>query len=197
MPIVRDRVPTRRQFSGEAAPAHLDLGLLGRIVLEMAESVDDRQDLEGEGLAHRVGAQPPEDLVAMTGLGHDDSLDALFLRLVDDAFGCRTQSGGITGDVTVIAAEQYPDQAFLYEHGIELVPLDELYARSDVVSLHCPFTEETAGMINKESIAKMKPGAIFLNLARGGLVASEEEAKRNPRARSARLRVVQLTEPTS
>ena len=48
--------------------------------------------------------------------------------------------------------------------------LDELYAKSDVVSLHCPLTAENAGMINASTLAKMKDGVILLNTARGGLI---------------------------
>ena len=48
--------------------------------------------------------------------------------------------------------------------------LDELYAKSDIVSLHCPLTAENAGMINADTIAKMKDGVILLNTARGGLI---------------------------
>ena len=50
------------------------------------------------------------------------------------------------------------------------VPLDELYARSDIVSLHCPQTTENVGMIDKTALAKMKDGVILLNTARGGLI---------------------------
>ena len=57
-------------------------------------------------------------------------------------------------------------------HGAEdfHTELDELYAKADVVSLHCPLTAENAGMINRETIAKMKDGVIILNTARGGLI---------------------------
>ena len=48
--------------------------------------------------------------------------------------------------------------------------LDELYAKSDVISLHCPLTAENAGMIDAAAIAKMKDGVILLNTARGGLI---------------------------
>ncbi len=48
--------------------------------------------------------------------------------------------------------------------------LDELLERSDVISLHCPLTPETKGMINEETIGKMKKTAIFINTARGGCV---------------------------
>ncbi|MBR6667668.1 MAG: D-2-hydroxyacid dehydrogenase [Clostridia bacterium] len=57
-------------------------------------------------------------------------------------------------------------------HGAEdfHTELDELYAKSDIVSLHCPLTAENAGMINRDTIAKMKDGVIILNTARGGLI---------------------------
>jgi len=65
------------------------------------------------------------------------------------------------------------------EEGAQLaryVSRDELYARSDVVSLHCPLFPETEGTINKESIAKMKDGVIIINTARGPLVAEQDLA---------------------
>ena len=52
----------------------------------------------------------------------------------------------------------------------EYVDLDTLYAKSDVIFLHCPLFAENAGMINKDSIAKMKDGVIIINNSRGGLV---------------------------
>lgn len=56
----------------------------------------------------------------------------------------------------------------------EYVDLDTIFAQSDIVSLHCPQTAETEKLINAETIAKMKDGAMLVNTARGGLV--EEEA---------------------
>lgn len=52
----------------------------------------------------------------------------------------------------------------------DYVTLDTLFERSDIISLHCPYTAENAQMINENTIAKMKDGAILLNTARGGLV---------------------------
>ena len=58
----------------------------------------------------------------------------------------------------------------------EYVDLDTLYARSDVICLHCPLFPETAGMINRESIAKMKPGIILINNSRGVLIVEQDQA---------------------
>ena len=56
--------------------------------------------------------------------------------------------------------------------GVEPVPLDDLLRRSDFVSVHVPLGEQTRGLINRERIARMKRGAIFINTARGGVVES-------------------------
>lgn len=58
----------------------------------------------------------------------------------------------------------------------EYVPLEQLLAESDVISLHCPMTELTANIINGSTIAKMKDGAILINTARGGLINEAELA---------------------
>ena len=60
--------------------------------------------------------------------------------------------------------------------GVEFVDFDTLLARSDVLSLHCPATPETRGLVSREALAKMKPGAILLNTARGALVDEEAVA---------------------
>src|SRR5690349_17539315 len=61
-----------------------------------------------------------------------------------------------------------PEQARDLE--IELAPLDEVFARADFLTVHTPLTSETRGLIDRESLAKMKPGARIINCARGGLV---------------------------
>ena len=58
----------------------------------------------------------------------------------------------------------------------EYVSLDELYAQSDVIALHCPLFPETRGLICKESIAKMKDGVILLNNSRGPLINEQDLA---------------------
>ncbi len=57
---------------------------------------------------------------------------------------------------------------------IELVELDELFAKSDYITLHAPLNDSTRGVVNAESLAKMKDGVRILNFARGELVASKD-----------------------
>lgn len=57
---------------------------------------------------------------------------------------------------------------------VEYVSLDELLEKSDLVSLHCPLTEETYHLINRDTIRKMKDGVIFVNTSRGGLVKTDD-----------------------
>lgn len=54
--------------------------------------------------------------------------------------------------------------------GLNYVSLDELFAKSDIISLHCPLTNETRHLINEESIKKMKKGVSIINTSRGGLI---------------------------
>ena len=71
------------------------------------------------------------------------------------------------------------------------VSLDELFAKSDIISLHCPLTPETTRLINRETIAKMKDGAILLNTSRGAAVneADLAEALKSGKLRAAAVDV--------
>ncbi len=74
----------------------------------------------------------------------------------------------------VLGADLYPNQA-LVEEGVvdEYMDYDELYRRSDLISLHAFLNEESRHMINDDTIAKMKDGVIFINTGRGGLVDTQ------------------------
>jgi len=74
-------------------------------------------------------------------------------------------------DAKVLVADPYVQlSAADVSDGVELIELDKLLARADVVSLHARVTAETTQLINKDTIAKMKPGAILVNTARGPLL---------------------------
>jgi len=73
-------------------------------------------------------------------------------------------------DMHVLGYDPMVDAQRREEMGVEMVELDELLHRSDYVSLHTPLNEHTRGLINRERIARMKPGAILINTARGGVI---------------------------
>lgn len=93
--------------------------------------------------------------------------------------------------MNILAYDLYPDKEFAKEYGVKLVTLDELYAESDIISLHCPLTEGTKFIINSESIAKMKKGVMIVNTGRGKLIKTEDliEGLRSHRVGSAGLDV--------
>ena len=74
---------------------------------------------------------------------------------------------------TVIAHDPYADAAMLAERGIEAVDLPVLLERSHAVSLHAPLTEATRHLIDAAALARMRPGAVLVNTARGGLVDTD------------------------
>lgn len=71
--------------------------------------------------------------------------------------------------MNVIAYDKFPAK----DSGIEYVTMDELWERSDIISLHCPLTEENRHLINADSIAKMKKGVVIINTSRGALIDSD------------------------
>jgi glycerate dehydrogenase len=77
-------------------------------------------------------------------------------------------------NMKVIAHDSYPNEAG--KSIADYVGLDELFARSDVIALHCPLFPETQGIINKNNIARMKDGVIILNNSRGPLVVEQDLA---------------------
>lgn len=103
-----------------------------------------------------VGAELGSRTVGVVGAGAIGVRTAELCR----AFGCKVLAykRQVTGG----------EPAFL-----EFVSLDELLTRSDIVSLHCPLNEESRGLIGRENIGKMKPGAILINAARGPVVDSQ------------------------
>ena len=76
--------------------------------------------------------------------------------------------------MNVVAYDLYPDEAFAKEYQVKMVTLDELYEQSDIISLHCPLTEDTKFIINNESITKMKYGVMIINTGRGKLIKTED-----------------------
>ncbi len=72
----------------------------------------------------------------------------------------------------VLCFDKFPDRAIESEH-IKFVGLDELFKNSDIISLHCPLTEETYHIIDEKAINDCKKGVVILNTSRGALVDAE------------------------
>lgn len=74
----------------------------------------------------------------------------------------------------IIAYDLYQNEKLAKEKGFRYVTLDELYKDSDIISLHCPLTEDNTKMINKDTIQKMKKGVVIINTSRGKLIDTED-----------------------
>lgn len=83
--------------------------------------------------------------------------------------GAKVAAIGHAMGMRVIAATRTPKPAPSYEP-FAWVSMEEVFARADVVSLHCPLTEDNAGFVNRHLLGRMKPTAFLLNTARGALV---------------------------
>lgn len=83
------------------------------------------------------------------------------------------------------------------EDGITFLPLDRLLAESDIVSLHCPLTDDTRHLINAATLARMKPSALLINTSRGPLIAEADlaDALRHNRIAGAALDVLSAEPP--
>lgn len=88
-------------------------------------------------------------IIGLGNIGHN-------VARVAEALGCEIAYTSVSG---VVREEPYPEK-----------PLDDLLAWADVVSIHAPLTEKTRGLIGRRELALMKPSAILINVARGGIV---------------------------
>lgn len=71
--------------------------------------------------------------------------------------------------MNIIAYDKYPDE----KNGLSYVSIDEIWEKSDIISFHCPLTDETKHLVNKDTILKMKKNVVLINTSRGALIESE------------------------
>lgn len=114
----------------------------------------NREVLAGTWRQH-VGGQLTGRTVGIIGCGHIGKDLVPLLR----AFDCAVLAHDIL---------EFPD--FYAAHGVESVGLDSLLSRSDIVTLHVPLDDSTRGMLDARRLAMLKPTAVLINAARGGLV---------------------------
>ena len=105
-----------------------------------------REDFMGHDIGDKV--------LGLVGIGHTGRGVAALAH----AFG-----------MTVLATDPYLTEEEIARRGARAVPLTELLAQSDIVSLHCPRDADTIGMIDAQAFARMKRGAVFITTARGGI----------------------------
>lgn len=103
---------------------------------------------------------------------------------------------GLCFGMSIMAYEPYPDMQFVKQQGITLAPLEQVFAQADYLSLHVPLMPESRHMVNRTSLALMKPTAFLINTARGGMVCEPDliAALREKRIAGAGLDVFE-TEP--
>ncbi|HEY4415132.1 MAG TPA: phosphoglycerate dehydrogenase [Verrucomicrobiae bacterium] len=112
------------------------------------------------GWKRKTGHELFEKTLGIIGLGRVGKEVAIRAR----AFG-----------MNVISLSRHWDQNFAAQYGIkEVTSLDEIYAKSDYISLHCNLTPDTREVIDARSISKMKRGVIIVNCARGEVVATDD-----------------------
>jgi phosphoglycerate dehydrogenase-like enzyme len=102
-------------------------------------------------------------------------------------------------DMRLIAHDPYPDRKLATELGVELVGLEDVFRRADIVSVSCPLTAETHHLVNAERLALMKPTAYLINTARGPIADQKALTKtlQERRIAGAGLDVLELEPPDS
>ena len=154
----RGIVVTNVPCYGTAAVAQFTLALL----LEICHQIGHHNDLVHQGAWEKAPiftfwVTPQMELAGKT-------LGIIGFGRIGQEVGRLAKAFGM--NVIAYSRTEYPEGRQIGSY----VDLDTLYAKSDIISLHCPLFPETEKMINADSISKMKDGAILLNTSRGGLV---------------------------
>jgi D-lactate dehydrogenase len=144
------RVPAYSPYAGAEHALALVLALNRKIYRAYNRVRDDNFSLEG-----LLGFDLHGCTVGVVGTG---KIGMVFAQIMQ-GLGC-----------SVLGYDAYPNPQFEAIGNARYVPLPELLANSDVISLHCPLLPETHHLINAETIAQMKPGVMLINTSRGGLI---------------------------
>lgn len=141
---------------------------------ELKEGVWNRKDYVGTEIAHKT--------LGIIGLGR-----------IGQGVGTRMKAF----DMTVIGYDPVTPASAVTPLGIEFVPLDEIWKRSDIITVHVPGVSSTRHLINRETLAKCKQGVMIVNCARGGIVDEKalHEALVSRKVRAAALDVFEEEPP--
>jgi D-3-phosphoglycerate dehydrogenase len=143
-----------RSVATAHAQAVAELTLAGILDVLRHLARGDRS-IRSDGWDRPMGALLAGKTVGIVGLGHTGKA---LVHLLEPFF------------VVVLATDPIEDGAFAAAHGVQYRALAELLAASDVVTLHLPYSEAVHHLLDRDRLAAMKPGAVFINTARGGLV---------------------------
>jgi D-3-phosphoglycerate dehydrogenase len=143
------------QSGGNAASvAEHTFGLMLAVSRRIVECDQRLRHEQGFSREDVMGREIGGKALGIVGIGHVGSRVASLAH----AFGMQ-----------VLATDPYLTEEEIGRRGAEAVTLDELLTRSDVVSLHCPRDKDTLGMIDARALGRMKPGALLISTARGGI----------------------------
>ena len=121
-------------------------------ILSLARRISESDRMARSGTWQPLmGSLVSKQTVGIIGLGRIGKVTARLLN----AFGAR-----------ILAYDMFS----IAEEGIEMVSLEVLLEQSDIITLHVPYSQDTHHIINKEALSKMKPSALLINVARGGLI---------------------------
>lgn len=140
------------------AVAELAIGMMFSLARKLIATVEGMKTGRWEKKSYR-GSELGGKTLGLVGIGQ---------------VGARVAGKALALDMKVLAYDPFVSSEKAKEIGAELCELDRLYSESDYISLHLPKNEETTGMINREVIAKMKPGIFLINCARGGIVVEAD-----------------------
>ena len=148
----RGVVVTNGAGANATAVADLTIGLI--IALARNIALHDRT-IRGGVWQGRMGADVWQQTLGIVGLGRIGQ-------------GVARRARGF--DMKILAYEPYPNADAVRELGVELAPIERVFAEADFVTLHLPASDETAGLVDARLLGLMKPEAFFVNAARGRLV---------------------------
>ena len=156
------------------------------------------------GLMLALARQIPEGAAALRQGGYPRlsgvSLEGKTVGLVGfGAIGKQVARRLAGFDCRLLAFDPYPDAEVAAAHRVEILPLDDLLAQSDFVSLHLPLLPSTQRLVNRDFLARMRRGAFLLNTARGEIVdeAALLEALQSGHLRGAALDVFAVEPPNA
>lgn len=130
------------------------MGAMLDVARRMAESDRLLRTRRGFSREELMGVEVSRKVLGVVGIGN---------------IGRKVARMAAAFDMKVLATDPYLSDEEIAARGAEKVSLDELLARSDFVSLHCPRDSSTLKMFDQQAFARMKPGSVFISTARGGI----------------------------